>query len=140
MRDTVNTEKSRHLRAVNAEEALIAYLFKHPDGAAWVKSRIPPEKFSTAFTRRVYEAVLGKITDSTPLSLTLFTETLTGEEISAVARILAKYASVSVEHQDAEEYIQVILQESGKLSEEQLRSASDEDLKQQLQALREMKK
>ena len=128
------------MRAVNAEEALIAYLFKHPDGAAWVKSRIPPEKFSTAFTRRVYEAVLGKITDNTPLSLTLFTETLTGEEISAVARILAKYASVSVEHQDAEEYIQVILQESGKLSEEQLRSASDEDLKQQLQALREMKK
>lgn len=140
VRDTVNPEKSRHLRAVNAEEALIAYLFKHPDGAAWVKSRIPPEKFSTAFTRRVYEAVLGKITDNTPLSLTLFTETLTGEEISAVARILAKYASVSVEHQDAEEYIQVILQESGKLSEEQLRSASGEDLMQQLQALREMKK
>ena len=33
--DTVNPEKSRHLRAANAEEALIAYLAAHPDGAEW---------------------------------------------------------------------------------------------------------
>ena len=75
-----------------------------------------------------------------PLDLMLFSETFTGKEISEMSRILSKYDSVSVEHQDAEEYIQVILQESGKLSEEQLRSASGEDLMQQLQALREMKK
>lgn len=140
VRDEVNPEKSRHLRAANAEEALIAYLFAHPDCAEWVSSCISPEKFSTSFTRRVYQAVLGKITTDKPLSLTDLTEALTAEEISSVARILARYHGVSVGRQDAEEYIQVIRQESGKLSEEELRGATGEDLMQQLQTLREMKK
>ena len=140
MKDTVNPEKRRHLRAVNAEEALIAYLFAHPDNAGWVSQKAPPEKFSTPFTRRVYEAVLGKITNDKPLSLTDLTQSLTGEEISAVARILSRYHSVSVGREDAEEYIQVMNQEAGKLSEEELRNASGDDLMQQLERLREMKK
>ena len=101
---------------------------------------MPPEKFSTAFTRRVYEAVLEKITEDRPLSLTDLTEDLTAEEISAVARLLAKRSSEIVATEDAAEYIQVILQEAGKLSEEELKNASNEDLMQQMQKLREMKK
>lgn len=138
--DEVNPEKSRHLRSANAEEALIAYLFAHPDGAKSISEQISPEKFSTSFTKRVYQTVLGKITTDKPLSLTDLTDALTAEEISAVARILARYHDVSMGRRDAEEYIQVIRQESGKLSEEALRGASKEDLMQQLQMLREMKK
>jgi len=137
--DQVNPEKSRHLRSANAEEALIAYLFAHPDAAAWVSGQISPEKFSTAFTRRVYDAILGKITNNQPLSLTDLTEVLTSEEISAVARILARYHSVSMGQEDAQEYIQVIKQEAGRMSEDQLRNASQQDLMQQLQALRKTK-
>lgn len=137
--DQVNPEKSRHLRSANAEEALIAYLFAHPDAAAWVSGQISPEKFSTAFTRRVYDAVLGKITNNQPMSLTDLTEVLTSEEISAVARILARYHSVSMGQEDAQEYIQVIKQEAGRMSEDQLRNASQQDLMQQLQALRKTK-
>lgn len=137
--DQVNPEKSRHLRSANAEEALIAYLFAHPDAAAWVSGQISPEKFSTAFTRRVYDAILGKITNNQPMSLTDLTEVLTSEEISAVARILARYHSVSMGQEDAQEYIQVIKQEAGRMSEDQLRNASQQDLMQQLQALRKTK-
>ena len=137
--DKVNPEKSRHLRSANAEEALIAYLFAHPDAAAWVSGQISPEKFSTAFTRRVYDAILGKITNNQPMSLTDLTEVLTSEEISAVARILARYHSVSMGQEDAQEYIQVIKQEAGRMSEDQLRNASQQDLMQQLQALRKTK-
>lgn len=137
--DKVNPEKSRHLRSANAEEALIAYLFAHPDAAAWVSRQISPEKFSTAFTRRVYDAILGKITNNQPMSLTDLTEVLTSEEISAVARILARYHSVSMGQEDAQEYIQVIKQEAGRMSEDQLRNASQQDLMQQLQALRKTK-
>ena len=137
--DKVNPEKSRHLRSANAEEALIAYLFAHPDAAVWVSGQISPEKFSTAFTRRVYDAILGKITNNQPMSLTDLTEVLTSEEISAVARILARYHSVSMGQEDAQEYIQVIKQEVGRMSEDQLRNASQQDLMQQLQALRKTK-
>lgn len=137
--DKVNPEKSRHLRSANAEEALIAYLFAHPDAAVWVSGQISPEKFSTAFTRRVYDAILGKITNNQPMSLTDLTEVLTSEEISAVARILARYHSVSMGQEDAQEYIQVIKQEAGRMSEDQLRNASQQDLMQQLQALRKTK-
>ena len=139
VRDKINPEKSRHLRSVNAEEALIAYLFAHPDAVSWITKRISPEKFSTSFTQRVYRAVLGKITNNQPLSLTDLTEVLTAEEISAVARILARYHSVAMSQEDAQEYIQVIKQEAGRMSEEELRNASQQDLMQQLQALRETK-
>lgn len=115
VRDKINPEKSRHLRSVNAEEALIAYLFAHPDAVSWITKRISPEKFSTSFTQRVYRAVLGKITNNQPLSLTDLTEVLTAEEISAVARILARYHSVAMSQEDAQEYIQVIKQEAGRM-------------------------
>lgn len=138
--DTVNPEKSRHLRAANAEEALIAYLAAHPDGAEWVEKRLPPEKFSTNFTRKLYRMVLEKLKDNKPLALSDLSQDLTEDEVSAVSGILARHHSVPAGRRDAEEYIEIIEQEAGRLSEEALRTASEEELMKQLQTLRERKK
>lgn len=139
-RDTVNPEKSGHLRAANAEEALIACLFQHPDAADRIFSALPPEKFCTAFNRRVYAVIMGKIKDGKAYSLTDISESFSVEEISAVAKILAKYHAVNATEQDAEEYIKVILEENMKLDAESAGSAQPQDIQDYLQRLREQKK
>lgn len=140
MKDSINPEKSANLRAANAEEALIAFIFNHPDAAKRISERMPPEKFLTAFNRRVYRVILGKIIDGKAFSLTDISEDFSVEEISAVARILARYHSITVTIEDADEYIQVILQENDKLNAEKVISADEKDIQEYLQKLKEQKK
>ena len=140
IKDSINPEKSSNLRAANAEEALIAFIFNNPDAAKRILERMPPEKFLTAFNRRVYRVILGKIIDGKAFSLTDISEDFSVEEISAVARILARYHSVTVTIEDADEYIQVILQENDKLNAEKVISADEKDIQEYLQKLKEQKK
>ena len=140
IRDTVNPEKSRHLRAANAEEALIVYLFQHPDAVQALSELIPPEKFITSFNRRVYTVILGKIKDGKACGLTDLAADFSVEEISAIAKMLADYHQVNVTAQDAKEYRNVILQENGKLDPRDASSAAPQDIRDYLRKLREQKK
>lgn len=140
IKDVINPEKSSNLRAANAEEALIAFVFNNPDAAKRISERMPPEKFLTSFNRRVYRVILGKIIDGKAFSLTDISEDFSVDEISAVARILARYHSVTSAIEDAEEYIRVILQENDKLTAEKVISADGKDIQEYLQKLKEQKK
>ena len=84
--------------------------------------------------------VLEKLKDNKPLALSDLSQDLTEDEVSAVSGILARHHSVPAGRRDAEEYIEIIEQEAGRLSEEALRTASEEELMKQLQTLRERKK
>ena len=139
VKDRVNPEKKDHLRAAAAEEGLIAHLFSHPDDAENLRAKIPPEKFCTAFNRRVYGLLLEKIGKDRVLTLSDLSHDLTVEEISSVARILARRNDTPAIRQDVEEYIRVILQEGEKMGREDIQKASDEELVLQLQRIREQK-
>lgn len=139
VKDRVNPEKKDHLRAAAAEEGLIAHLFSHPDDAENLREKIPPEKFCTAFNRRVYGLLLEKIGKDRVLTLSDLSHDLTVEEISSVARILARRNDMPAIRQDVEEYIRVILQEGEKMGREDIQKASDEELVLQLQRIREQK-
>lgn len=140
VRDKVNPDKSRHLRAANAEEALIVYLLQHPDAAAALEQSLPPENFVTAFNRRLYTVILGKIKDGKACGLTDLAADFSVEEISAVAKMLADYHQVNMTAQDAKEYRNVILQEKTKLDPQDAGSAAPQDIRDYLQKLREQKK
>ena len=140
-RDQVNPDKRENFRAANAEEALIAYLFQNNDMAKRILSVLPPEKFSTAFNRRVYEMITGKIIDgASSCSLTDISDSFSMEEISAIARILAKYHAVSMSQEDAEEYVNVILDEKSKLNANDAKNAQTQEIQDYLARLREQKK
>lgn len=137
IRDTVNPEKSKNLRAANAEEALIVYLMQHPDAASALEAALPPENFVTSFNRRLYTVILGKIKDGKACGLTDLAGEFSVEEISSVAKMLADYHQVHVTAQDAKEYRNVILQEKQKLDPQK---AAPQDIRDYLQRLREQKK
>lgn len=138
--DDVNPDKVRNLRAASAEEALIAYIVKYPDHAKEIYKRLAPEKFSTAFNRRVYQVIIGKIMDGKAYSLTDISSEFSADEISAVARILAKYHDVSTAWQDAQEYMEVIEQEHAKLRVEDAASLPAQSIEAYLAELKAKKK
>ena len=139
-RDSVNPEKGEHLRAANAEEALLAFLFDHPDMARKTAEKLPPEKFCTEFNRRVYRTILGKMIDGKACSLTDLSGEFSVEEISAIARILAVYHPITAGMEDVKEYIDVILQEGARLGAAEIASADGKAIQAYLQTLREQKK
>ena len=138
--DPVNKEKQKHLRAANAEETILAYLFCHPDGADFCRERLKPEDFVTNFNRRVYHAVLSKMLYSASVSLADFSGELTQDEISAVARILARYSEIPPTREDAAACIRVIRAASGRPDSESARSADPQELSKYIESLRNQKK
>jgi len=140
IRDSINPEKSQYLRAASAEEALIAYIVKYPEHAIQIYGILPPEKFVTAFNRRVYLVIMGRIIDGKAISLTDISEGFTIEEMASIAKILARFNSVSATRQDADEYISVITQEHAKKNVENVASTPTQDIQSYLQELRSQKK
>lgn len=140
IRDSINPEKSQYLRAASAEEALIAYIVKYPEHAIQIYGILPPEKFVTAFNRRVYLVIMGRIIDGKAISLTDISEGFTIEEMASIAKILARFNSVSATRQDADEYISVITQEHAKKNVENAASTPTQDIQSYLQELRSQKK
>ncbi len=137
--DSVNPEKAGNLRAASAEEALIAYLVRNPDEAGRISAILPPEKFVTAFNRRVYERIMGRMKEEKPVSLSDFAEDFSLDEVSSIAGIFAKFEGVSAGRSDAEEYIGVIQQENEKRELGDAASAAPDKIEDYLQTLRRQK-
>lgn len=139
-KDSINPEKAEHLRAASAEEALISFLVRNPDSGDKISQVLPPEKFITAFNRRVYERIMGRIKEEKAVSLTDISEGLSPDEISSVAGILAKFDGICAEWQDAKEYINVILQENESRILGNAASAEPREIEDYLEKLRQQKK
>lgn len=137
-RTVVNAEKEKNLRAALAEEGIIAFLFRHQDRAAELKEQLPPEKFITAYNRRVYALLLGK-TIYGDVSLADFSQDLSPDELSELTRILAERKDAPPSRADVEEYTRIILREGGFSTPEKIRNASEDELKQYLDDLKKRK-
>lgn len=138
--DDINPDKAKNLRAASAEEALLAYLVKYPDRAEEIYGRLPPEKFSTSFNRRVYQVIMGKIMDGKDYSLTDTSGEFSVDEIGAIARIFAKHHDASATWKDAQEYINVIEEEHAKLRVEDVAAVPTQSIEAYLAELKAKKK
>lgn len=140
MRDSVNPEKKTHLRAATAEEALIACFLKDPEYVGEVSRVLPPEKFITEFNRRVYTAIVGRIINGKSASLTDLSDQFSLEEISSLARILAKYDGIPATREDVLEYVRILQEERDRLQLSGAAAAQPQEIEEYLQKLRQQKK
>lgn len=138
VKETANPEKKRHMRAALAEEGILCYLFLHQDRGEELEKKLPPEKFITAFNRRLYTVLLGKTIHGEATLGDLAAE-LTQEELSELTRVLAQRREAPPTRADAEEYIRIIINEGGFADPKRIKEASAEDLKQYLETLRARK-
>lgn len=126
-RNMVNPERSRHLRAARAEEALIATLMRNPDFLPKIESRVAPEDFLTDFNRRVFSAVCALIHEGSTPELALLSSSFTPEEMGAVSAILARGPAVSNTVAECDDCIKVLSEEKAKLETVDPATASDDE-------------
>ncbi len=138
--DRINTEKFYNLRAANAEEALIALIIFNPDIANTVYSRILPERFVTSFNRKVFTLLGQRISKGREISLTDISGEFSDDEVSQITKILINHPRETNPVQAAREYIQILEEESEKMTPEQIANADADTLMKQLQKMKEKKK
>ena len=111
VRDNINPDRSKNLRAAHAEEALISCLLNKPSLANEVLGRILPENFCTEFNKRIYKSIYERIKDNASISIADLSAEFSVIEISRIAKILSSYIESSNEQETINEYIDVILYE-----------------------------
>lgn len=137
LRDALNPEKAQNLRAARAEENLLACILLYPETAGYILDQLPPENFITAFNRRVYTVIAGKMKDGKAVSLTDLGEALSPEEMAGLAGYRAKRDGLPCTEQELDACIGAIREENDKRRVAQ--AHNDEDVRQYLQQLRAKK-
>ncbi len=143
LESSVNPDKKGNPRAAQAEEGILAYLFAHPEASREMAAALPPEKFVTRWNRRVYELLLGKTMAEPaprgPMSLADFAQELSGGELAELTRVVNRRREAPVSPGDVQAFREILLEEAGQASAQEIREASPEQLRAYLEALRKRK-
>lgn len=139
-RDGVNPERSQHLRAAGAEEALIAYVINNPDLAKNIDAALPAEQFVTSFNRRVYAGLMERIRQNRPVGVMDLSQDFTMEELSRITGMLSSVRVEAATWEDAQEYMRIIRYEHEKLGIADPQSVGLDDIQKYMEKLKELKK
>ena len=137
--DRINPQHRSNLRAVSAEESLIAYLVNNPDKQGYIESRIKADDFVTDFNRKLYLYFLERI-KSKKDPMTAISADFTADETSQIYRIVNSYSNIRSTPQALDEYINIILEEGTRMTANDIANASTDDLSEYLRKLAEQKK
>ena len=135
----MNTEKRMNLRAASAEEALIALMILNPDCASYISENLAPELFVTEFDRRIYEILRGRVKNKEEITMADISGQFSQEEMSSVARMLTSHPRENDPAAAAREYMDVLKEESEKLTPEQIANADNDTIMEKLRKMKEKK-
>ena len=124
--DRMNPQHQKNLRAVKAEENLIAFLVKNPDKRSYICQRLKPEDFVTDFNRTLFIYFSGRIKNGLDPLLTISAD-FTPDEVSAIMRIIRPTEADTQTMKALDEYIKIIKEEHDKPSEQEIKDASLDD-------------
>ena len=138
LRDGVNPDKHQNFRAARAEEDLLGAMLVYPESAGYVLARQAPEKWITAFNRRVYSLIAGKMKDGGEVRLADLGEDLTREEMDTVAGYCARRRGLAPGEKELDDCMRTIDEENEKRRAHE--GGSDADIQRYMDALRAQKK
>ena len=137
--DRRDVDRAKKPRSSSAEEALVAFLINNPDSLGYILGRVTSEQFQNSLMKRYFVYVSERIEKNLdPLSG--ISGDFTEEERSRLFGILHKRSGIAESRRALDEYIQVITEESRKLSHRQVEEMSAEQLMASLGKLKENKK
>lgn len=89
MRENTKAEiaSDTNIKAIKAQEMLIAFLYKNPEYYRYVKDVITSEDFTVSTNKAIFTVLCERIRDELSLEFTFFSESLTPEQMSAFMRI-----------------------------------------------------
>lgn len=137
--DKINREHYKKPRSSSAEEALLVYLINNPDYANSISERVTPDKFSNSLIKRYYEYVLSKIKSGYE-PLTSVSSDFNSDEVSYLYKLISTTIPAASTREAVEEYINVINEESNKLTSDKLADMSADDINDYIIKLKQNKK
>ena len=127
-RYNVRSYDREKLGAVSAERRLVALLCAHPDLCRSIRNRIRGSDFTTPEVGEIFDAVCAQIEDSEFSGFASLTSVLDQTQVSALAGMIAESSSVQYKPQDADFFIDKILENRSKVSRDDLMNMSVEDI------------
>lgn len=137
--DKINREHYKKPRSSSAEEALLVYLINNPDYANSISERVTPDEFSNSLIKRYYEYVLSKIKSGYE-PLTSVSSDFNSDEVSYLYKLISTTIPAASTREAVEEYINVINEESNKLTSDKLADMSADDINDYIMKLKQNKK
>lgn len=136
--DKINREHYKKPRSSSAEEALLVYLINNPDYANSISERVTPDKFSNSLIKRYYEYVLSKIKSGYE-PLTSVSSDFNSNEVSYLYKLISTTIPAASTREAVEEYINVINEESNKLTSDKLADMSADDINDYIMKMKQNK-
>ncbi len=136
--DKINSDHYKKPRSSSAEEALVVFLINNPDLAPEISDGVKPEQFQNSLMKRYYEYMLGRIERGLD-PLNNVTADFTNDEASKLYQLLSQSIPAASTKEAMREYINVINEESKKLTAENAASLSDAEIQAYLDEIRKNK-
>ena len=128
-KDTVNPERSKHLKAAKAEETLIATIMQNPDFYRKIKGKVGEDIFVTDFNRRVWHALASRLDEGRGTELSLLASEFTPEEMGRIARFASMTDQLSNTVTECDDCIKVLEKEKNKMSVSDVSQLSDDEFR-----------
>lgn len=127
--DRINPQKASHLKAAMAEEQILVYLLRNPDGLKTALNSLAPEDFVTDFNRRVFTIIVQKGQETGEVDLSILASELKPEEMGKISGLLAKSREMDNTRQQLLDSIQVLKDNRERLKPADLKDGGTEELK-----------
>ena len=133
-------EKQRNPKCVLAEERLIAYLIRSPDGWGWVKERLRPEELVSDRDREIYLAVAQLLEDGRAADMMSLSARLDEDNMARLSEILASPGCENISAREAEDYISTLKSFHTRKTDEEVGSLEAEEWKRYIASIAAKKK
>ncbi len=109
-----NPEKRGNVRAVKAEEIILATLLKHPDYLRKLAGNIDENMFVTEFNKRYFRDISDRIKSGRSLELSAFNENSDNEEMAYLSYLLTKTDQLANSVAECHQCIKTLIEEKNK--------------------------
>ncbi len=135
----VNPDALKHVRAAAAEEALLGFLLLHPDHINKVSQKLSVDDMITSFHRKLYSVIVKRNEQQLLVELSVLSASFSDDEMAQITYIYQAAQTRAEKETDADHYIDVIRHEKALSSMSSVTDMSDDDMRQMMDKIREMK-
>lgn len=107
-----NPDSYRHPKQFKAERGIIAYLAENPEEAEEISARLPAERFTTEFNKKVYEKMLEKIKNSCFYDILSLQSEFTADEMGKITEIAVNSKDVNINRTAVEDFINILISDN----------------------------
>lgn len=108
IRDNINPDAGNHLKQSRAEEMILVYIMRNPDKLEEIRGMLPPDKFVTAFNRRIYDCLCRKLQNSHSFSVSLMSDEFNNDEMGRITGLGIKNKSIDISFQTVLDCVKVL--------------------------------